>query len=659
VGRRALALSPRIFSIRLSTIFATLLAAFALHPLAAGAQIAPPEPAAPVTAAPLPNPAITEPPAVPAITASPMKGAQAPTPTPATGRRLAAFRVIARRVAFYSNRYIVGADDDVVVTLGDGTRITGNTFFMDLRLNRFVIAGNVRVFAAGKEIDGAAFAEYFDFDRAYFVPITTEPDRWTFVAGDYAHPALGRQMPGDTFFLPDLSGERVFLYANRAVVDPRESVRFAPAKLNFGLDTFVTFPSYFLTFSQNPNYAQNALPGAYIDGPLDFAGGENGLSAAHIRYDSLNGIFPALEQHLIGQNYYLVAAASPLTRPLKQYNLLGFDRISPGLQAQFLVQEIAFQKSFQQPLSATAYAQLQVTASLPHSYLQLQTDQYYESLLAQPAPGIDGSLYYGDPSHGWIPYHPFDATLSWVGFRHKLRHYPLSFQLRSSLGFAHNGLLPLEELGGVNYDTIYTKAAGINITTDSLPIVRDRRHRDLYVTASVDRQRQYYSVPHHTDTSTENISLTKLVDPQKLTVFVSYTNQHVTDDFGSQQAIAYTGTTAVNPFTGEVIPGYAAFKGFATSRSFTEQLVYTPNQIFNLNFSMRENSDFPAAVPGYPEIIGDNLAFLNYGVPPYQATLEVRYRFSRQLVLDVSRSYYFNFGGYQRWQPNFSVQVER
>jgi hypothetical protein len=209
------------------------------------------------------------------------------------------------------------------------TRITGNTFFMDLRLNRFVIAGNVRVFAAGKEIDGAAFAEYFDFDRAYFVPITTEPDRWTFVAGDYAHPALGRQMPGDTFFLPDLSGERVFLYANRAVVDPRESVRFAPAKLNFGLDTFVTFPSYFLTFSQNPNYAQNALPGAYIDGPLDFAGGENGLSAAHIRYDSLNGIFPALEQHLIGQNYYLVAAASPLTRPLKQY-FAGLASAIPG-----------------------------------------------------------------------------------------------------------------------------------------------------------------------------------------------------------------------------------------------------------------------------------------------------------------------------------------
>ncbi len=642
--------------LRFAAALALAFCALRSHP--AGAQIGPPEPAAPVTAAPQPLPVVTEPPAVPAVTPPPAKGAPQPTPSPATGRRLAAFRVTARSVAFYSNRFIVGADDDVAVTLGDGTRVTGNTFFMDLRLNRFVVAGNVKVFAAGKEIDGAAFSEYLDFDRAYFVPIISEPDRWTFVAGDYAHPARGREMPGDTFFLPDLSGERVFLYANRAVIDPKESVRFAPAKLNFGL-TFATFPSYFLDFSQNPNYAQNALPGAYVDGPLDFAGGRNGLASAHVRYDSLNGLFPAYEQHLFGDRYYLVAAASPLTRPLKQYNLLGFARISPGLQAQFLVQEIAFQHAFSQPLSATAFADLQITGSLPHSFLQLQADQFYDSLLDQPQPGAFGSLYYGDPAHGWVPDHPFDATLSWVGFRHRINRLPLSFQLRSSLGFAHNGITPLEYLGGVNYNTIYSKGAGIDVTTDSLPILRDKRHRDLYATATFDRQRAYYSVPHHTDTSTEVVSLTKLIDPQKLTAFVSYTNTHTIDNFGSQQSIAYVGTSAINPFTGQIIPGYAAFKGAATSRSFTEQLVFTPNPIFNLNFSMRENSDFPAAVPGSPQIIGDNLAFLNYGVPPYQATLEVRFRFSRQLVLDVSRSYYFNFGGYQRWQPNFSVQVEK
>jgi hypothetical protein len=132
------------------------------------------------TPAPFPSPVATA------------QGAASPAPravpTAPTGRRLAAFAVVARRIAFYSNRYVMEADGDVAITLGDGTRITGKTFFYDLRLNRFVIAGGVRLAAAGREIDGAAFAEYFDFDRAYFVPVLSQPDRWTFASGDYAHP---------------------------------------------------------------------------------------------------------------------------------------------------------------------------------------------------------------------------------------------------------------------------------------------------------------------------------------------------------------------------------------------------------------------------------------------------------------------------------------
>ena len=619
-----------------------------------------PEPAPAVTAAPQAAPGNTLPPALPNPSFSPAPQA---SPTPPTGRRLAAFRVTARRVAFYSNRFIVGADDDVHVTLGDGTKISGNTFFMDLRLNRFVIAGNVKVLAGGKEIDGAAFAEYFDFDRAYFIPITSEPDRWTFVAGDYAHPALGREMPGDTFFLPKLAGERVFLYATRATIDPRESVRFAPANINFGL-TYVDFPSYFLAFSQNPNYAQNALPGAFADGPLDFAGGEHALATAHIRYDSANGVFPAYEQHQYGTNYYLVGSISPLTRPFKVYNFVGYDRLSPGLQAQVFLQESAFQHDFKQPLAASAFAQLQVTGSLPHSYLQARVDQFYDSLLDEPAPfPIPNSpplYFYGDPTHNWVPDHPIDETLNWVGFRWPILNLPLFYQLRSSIGYVHNRDTPLQTLGGVNYHSEYTKSGGIDVTTKSIPIISDPRHRDLYVTALFDKQRLYFSVPHHTDTTTETISLTKLFDPQKLAVLVSYTNTNVGDFYGSQQALAYAvPQPALNPATGQIFPGYKAFKGFATTRSLVEQLVYTPNPIIALNISLRENRDFPEPVPGVVGLVGDTETFNNYGLTPYQATFDLRYRFNRLLVLDVQRSYYFGFGGYQRWQPQFSFQIEK
>ncbi len=613
----------------------------------------PAEPAGPV--APAPAPIVTAPPAVPAVTPSPGPSA---TATPATGRRLAAYRVTAKRIAFYSNRFIVAADGDVAITLGDGTKIGGNTFFMDLRLNRFVIAGNVVVTAAGKTIRGAAFSEYFDFDRAYFVPIISEPDRWTFVSGDYAHPALGREMPGDAFFLPDLTGERVFLLAKRAIVDPRESVRFAPATINFGLAS-VPFPAYFLDFSSNPNYAQNSLAGAYVDGPYDFAGGQHGLATAHIRYDSANGLFPAYEQHYFTNNGYLVGSISPLTRPRKDYNLLGYNRFSPGLSAQFIFQALTFQHGFERPLSATGLSTLQVTGSLPHSYLQLSLGQTYFSLLPRPKPGIGGLLYYGDPTHNWVPDHPLTGSLSWVGFRIPVYHRSLTYQLRSFVTYAHNSETPLQSLGGVNYDTLYGKGAGINVATKSVTITHDRRNRDLYFTGVFDKQRTYYSSPHHVDVQQETVSLTKLIDPRKLTLLLSYTNVNTGDFYGKQQPIAYASAPALDPFTGQAYAGYAAFRGFGTTRSFNEQLVWTPGQVFNLVATLRENRDYPEPVAGAPQVIGPNISFNNYGVTPYQATLEVRYRFTRQLVIDIQRSYYFGFGGYERWQPQFTIQVEK
>jgi hypothetical protein len=103
-----------------------------------------------------------------------------PTPVP-TPRfpTYQAFSLKAREIDFYSARYILAADGNVEVRLGDGTRITGNTFAMDLRLNRFVIAGNVTLTTATQTYTGAAFSDFFDFDRQYFVPVGDEPDRWT------------------------------------------------------------------------------------------------------------------------------------------------------------------------------------------------------------------------------------------------------------------------------------------------------------------------------------------------------------------------------------------------------------------------------------------------------------------------------------------------
>jgi hypothetical protein len=164
------------------------------------------------------------------------------------------------------------------------------------------------------------------------------------------------------------------------------------------------------------------------------------------------------------------------------------------------------------------------------------------------------------------------------------------------------------------------------------------------------------------DQQQETISLTDVLMPRKLTALVSYTNQNTGDFYGAQQSDAYpTGGSSpyVDPYTGQIIPGYNAFRGFATTRSLHEQLVFTPLPILTLNAGLRENHDFPIPIAGPETAVGPTSSFQNFGVSPYEADLDVRYRFTSSLVLDVSRAYYFSFGGFQRFSPQFYVQITR
>ena len=73
---------------------------------------------------------------------------------------------------------------------------------MDLKLNRFLVAGHVHVLGPTGSISAAAFSDYLDFSREYVLPVTSAPDRWTYLGTDFAHPIKGREMPGDVFFFP-------------------------------------------------------------------------------------------------------------------------------------------------------------------------------------------------------------------------------------------------------------------------------------------------------------------------------------------------------------------------------------------------------------------------------------------------------------------------
>jgi len=101
----------------------------------------------------------------------------------------------------------------------------------------------------------------------------------------------------------------------------------------------------------------------------------------------------------------------------------------------------------------------------------------------------------------------------------------------------------------------------------------------------------------------------------------------------------------------------------STLRTASLQMVYSANPNLVLSVLARKHDDFPIAVPGLfsppPLNVLGQYTYTNFlGQPPYDITGDVRARLLPHLVVDVQRSYFFNFGT-QRWSPQFVVQFSQ
>ncbi|MGA8533617.1 MAG: hypothetical protein WB615_05870, partial [Candidatus Tumulicola sp.] len=77
-------------------------------------------------------------------------------------------RLTADHVAFYYDTFLIEADGNVRVQTSDGFSASGDAFSMDLKLNRFLVAGHVTLSAGGEQRSGAALSDFLDFNRIYF-----------------------------------------------------------------------------------------------------------------------------------------------------------------------------------------------------------------------------------------------------------------------------------------------------------------------------------------------------------------------------------------------------------------------------------------------------------------------------------------------------------
>jgi hypothetical protein len=621
---------------------------------------------------PLPTPAPVASPVLIAVRSAP-----APRPSPSSSPGPTLIRLSADRVQFYYDRFLVEADGNVRVRTSDGLIATGDTFSMDLKLNRFLLAGHVHVSDAAGSQDGAAIADFVEFNRIYLVPLTREsqnatgiPDRWTFVDGDFAHPAKGREMPGDTFYFPDLGNAKPYLTGRSAVIGSHSFVRFGGGQFDAaeGSGVYLPVPTYYINFSGDQHLGDNSLAGANYDATWEFAGSANAISALHLRYDTVNKSYMSFEQHLSGRKAYAVFSVNPMTRPSKFWDLLLSDRPSDKTQVRTFTQLHTFQFGLSSPLESQQVTTLQLTQALHGSYLQgsYQTENF--SLLPLGCyPMTPGNT----SDHCTVPFHPSNAQISLQTFDRPLTPYfhgaRVYEHLSFGFGFQHEAFISdanpaaaLQTLGGVPYTTIWQHQLGLELFMPDLKFGPDLNIPTKYyaVNASFQKQRQWNSLPHYIDTTQSRISLSKTLDSHWLS-YLDYNVQNVEDNYGAQQSAIYPGFTPV--VNGVEYPGYQAFHGTATFRTLSFGLNYSNGGNFTLNLLARKHNDFPAPIPFFfqfatPDVLGNFNVQYFLGQPPYDVTAEVRMRINPHMSIDIQRSYFFNYSNL-RWSPHFVFQV--
>jgi hypothetical protein len=627
-------------------------------------------------ATPGPSPAPTS--VAPQASATPTPQSTAPPP-----RTL--LYLSASNVNFYYDRFLIEADGNVRVQTSDGFTVTGDAFSMDLKLNRFLVAGHVTLHDSTGTVSGAAISDFLDFQRIYFVPVTTAPDRWTFLNGDLAHPAKGRVMPDDAFYFPLIS-QHPSITASGAVIGTKTYARFVNAHTYF-LNAGVPLGSYVVNFSPNQYFAQNTLSGASVDLTWNVAGNTNALTAVHLRYDPTYKTYLSVEQHLVGDHEYAIFSVNPATRAEKWWNLALYEKLGSRFQISSFTQYYTQQVWLGEPSAAQQTTFLNATYAFPHSYVTATSQLTNYNTLGP------GSLEVPQAIGGNLS-HPSQAQITATSFANKIPGLPIFEQIYEGYGFNHDSVGPLQYLQGSNgippipipglqaygspcadqhgvvgkngpvyycpvYTTIWNTVFGFNLYTQSLKLNNpENPYETYYFNASFNRQWQWNSLPHWISSENVNFSINRAFS-RSLNTYLAYQVLNVGDHYlqGGYLPCPDVGTPLC-PLS------FTSFRGVSTERTTSLGINFAPHPEFNFSLLVRHHEDFPIPVPGLfglppNNIIGQPLYTSYLGQAPYDATGEVRIKILSHALLDVSRTFYWYGNPYRTtfWQPSFVVQV--
>ena len=443
-------------------------------------------------------------------------------------------------VAFFSDSLGVIARNGTTVALGNGLHITGDTAYVDLRADRAVIAGDVRMRRGSAVVhaDAVAFdlpGKRIDIERAESGITRTDAA----FAAEVAAPG-----DGSAFTFPDLDDKRAYILARHAEVTSKTSVRFRPARFPTSAGA-PPVPLYLYTFASSNGFAATALPGATFDQPYGLYASPNALTALHVRLIDGEGPALGIQQTLIDNNNGYLAGAldapvhAPLSELLNSYRQLGDAgtvTVSGSSTADFRQAGVGF-------------------------------TQAIGSLL--------GRLNYGIQSND------FSSALASLRTRDKVLFSGITWHASATFGYQAwgNGMLVPQALDAPSYSTIWQHGLDVFVAS---PLVR--LPLGTTIAATLDASRTDYSYPHHFNAlelaTTASRRLTRT-----LTLFAGYDARWSGDIYPNEQSVFYTPVAV--PF------GPSGYRGFGTSRLSNLDLQYVQGASTSLRLSYRRADDFP------------------------------------------------------------------
>jgi len=483
------------------------------------------------------------------------------------------------------------------VTIQAGTRtIAADSVRYDLHKNRLIATGNVRVSGRGDRLSGAAYALDLGSEGATLLRTDPLPATLTLHRDELRTAVLEAPKAG-TFAAPDLSDSHPYIRSRHAMLAPNANLRMSPAEFPAGGGAGVSLPTFLYTLASNRNLNQNALPGAMIDQQYTLFGTANSILAAHLRYDEQNAVTLGMDERLVaGDNAYVVASALPFRD--QQFDLSAFQQLVPGLQQNFNADHV-----FGEYPSDNARYQLQWSERELRTTFSL--NQYNSSQTAD----LVLSSY-----DRWIP-HLFEYKLSLdYGFDRNPGAQPFAADFRfgpSAYVQSPAARLPLGFNASVRYDYTFTA----------------------------------YDYPHQTTNGMLSLNFTRSLLGCPVRFNGSATFQQIDSRYRDDSARWLSLPNPDSPYyapDGTLWPGYFAFNGLTTLRTYSGQWTYQQRGDNQIQFTAWYTDDFPQ--------------YHGFGPPPLSANLNLTQRLTSMLKINLGRSYYFGWNK-QYLSPQWTFSV--